>query len=83
MKEVNNNVNVYQPYSFEVSTIPYLESQPVTLESWGGNFYPIFNFDSDESKIKNVENIKLLILYIIDFIKKWSLKIIGNQIYSV
>ena len=33
MKEVNNNVNVYQPYSFEVSTIPYLESQPVTLES--------------------------------------------------
>ena len=43
----------------------------------------ISNFDSDESKIKNVENIKLLILYIIDFIKKWSLKIIGNQIYSV
>jgi len=55
---------MYQSYGFKVSTIPYSESQPATPKSWNSNFCPISIFGSYESKIKDVKNIKLSILYI-------------------
>jgi len=75
VEETNNNkANENQLHGFEVSTIPYSESQPTNQESWNGHFSPISIFGSNEAKSKDLDNIKSLFYCIADFIKNQPLK---------
>ena len=72
-RESQTTITVNQPHSFNVFIIPYLASQPISLKFWNSNYCSISIFGSDELEVKDVDNIKLLILCITDFIKKQPL----------
>jgi len=52
-----------------LSSISYLEAQPVKFKLWNGYSNPIFIFGTAEIILEDLKNIKISLHYITNFIK--------------
>jgi len=61
-------------YRFESAPLAYSDSQPTNQNSCNSQVNPILIFRTEELKIIDINNIKLSLYWITDFIKNCSLK---------
>ena len=70
----NNRANMNLPHGFESAPLAYSDSQPTNQNSWNSQINSILIFGTEELKIIDINNIKLSLHWITDFIKNCSLK---------
>ena len=70
----NNSVNMNLSHGFESAPLAYSDSQPTNQNSYNSQTNPILIFGIEELKIIDINNIKLYLYWITDFIKNCSLK---------
>ena len=69
-----NNMNTCTPRYLETTTIPYEDNQPVELNSWDGEAYPLSIFRTIEFLDTDSKNILTSLLRMANFIRNRKLK---------
>lgn len=62
------------PHRFESVPLTYSDDQPTNQNSWNSQLNPILIFETEKSKTTDIDNIKLSLHQITNFIKKHPFK---------